>query len=195
MSDDATTSNNTAGQGKANKAKGKGKGKQKAIAKSVTSVTHTTEPVQFDGTEWQALREQSATILFASPTEVFYNPVQEVNRDISIAAIKQHARTATKRRGRKLRKSVEAKTKAAEAASGSATVAAPRLRVLEAMSATGLRSVRYARELDEHLGEIVANDLDAAAVNAIRRNVSFNNVPTSDPGNGPFITPNHGDAT
>ena len=126
--------------------------------------------MQHAGREWTALREQSATILFASPTEVFYNPVQEVNRDISVAAIKQFARLP--RRGKPTR-----------------------LRVLEALSATGLRSVRYARELSSELGEIVANDLDAAAVAAIERNVAYNAVPSTSTADAAYITPNHGDAT
>lgn len=43
------------------------------------------------------------------------------------------------------------------------------------MSATGLRAIRYAKEIDG-IGTIVANDLDNAAVESIQRNVEFNEV-------------------
>lgn len=48
-------------------------------------------------------------------------------------------------------------------------------KVLEGLSATGLRSVRYAKEL-YNASSIVANDLDADAVEAIRENIIMNNV-------------------
>ena len=49
------------------------------------------------------------------------------------------------------------------------------LRVLEALSATGLRSIRYIKEIP---GEkyVVINDIDAAAVRAIQRNLRHNNI-------------------
>lgn len=46
-------------------------------------------------------------------------------------------------------------------------------RVLEALSASGLRALRYAREV-EGLGQIVALDNDKASVEACRRNIKFN---------------------
>ncbi|GER45282.1 tRNA (guanine(26)-N(2))-dimethyltransferase, partial [Striga asiatica] len=46
-------------------------------------------------------------------------------------------------------------------------------RVLEALSASGLRSLRYAREVDG-IGQVVAVDNDKASVEACRRNIKFN---------------------
>ncbi|KAI3520911.1 hypothetical protein L1887_10366 [Cichorium endivia] len=46
-------------------------------------------------------------------------------------------------------------------------------RVLEALSATGLRALRYAREV-EGIGQVVALDNDKASVEACRRNIKFN---------------------
>ncbi|KAL8193455.1 hypothetical protein R6Q57_026590 [Mikania cordata] len=46
-------------------------------------------------------------------------------------------------------------------------------RVLEALSATGLRALRYAREVDG-IGQVVALDNDKASVEACRRNIKFN---------------------
>ncbi|XP_073059231.1 tRNA (guanine(26)-N(2))-dimethyltransferase 1-like [Primulina eburnea] len=46
-------------------------------------------------------------------------------------------------------------------------------RVLEALSASGLRALRYALEVDE-IGQVVALDNDKASVEACRRNINFN---------------------
>ncbi|KAK7271841.1 hypothetical protein RJT34_28068 [Clitoria ternatea] len=46
-------------------------------------------------------------------------------------------------------------------------------RVLEALSASGLRSLRYAREV-KGIGQVIALDNDKASVEACRRNIKFN---------------------
>lgn len=46
---------------------------------------------------------------------------------------------------------------------------------MEALSATGLRSIRYAKEVPG-IKQIIANDLSAAAVKAIKENIKLNNV-------------------
>ena len=48
-----------------------------------------------------------------------------------------------------------------------------RFTVLEALSATGLRSIRYAREIPL-LKSVLANDLSSSAVDAMKRNVALN---------------------
>ena len=45
--------------------------------------------------------------------------------------------------------------------------------ILEGMSATGLRALRYAQEIKD-VGCIVANDLDPTAAEAIERNKAYN---------------------
>lgn len=60
------------------------------------------------------------------------------------------------------------------------------MRILEALSATGLRSIRYAKEI-AGVKEIVANDLSKPAVKSIEENVIFNGVED-------LITPSHNDA-
>jgi tRNA G26 N,N-dimethylase Trm1 len=52
-----------------------------------------------------------------------------------------------------------------------------RIRILEALSATGLRAIRYAREITG-VDVVVANDFSADAVGAIRRNVAHNGLTT-----------------
>lgn len=61
-----------------------------------------------------------------------------------------------------------------------------RVKILEALSATGLRSIRYAKEV-EGVDEIIANDLMAEAVEMITRNVKNNGVEH-------LVTPNKADA-
>lgn len=46
---------------------------------------------------------------------------------------------------------------------------------MEALSATGLRSIRYAKEVPG-IKRIIANDLSSAAVKSIRENIKLNNV-------------------
>lgn len=61
-----------------------------------------------------------------------------------------------------------------------------KLKILEALSATGLRSIRYAKEVD-NVEQIIANDLSKEAVEMIRRNVKNNNVED-------IVIPNFADA-
>jgi len=58
--------------------------------------------------------------------------------------------------------------------------------ILEALSASGLRSCRYALEC-AGIDEIIANDLSVAAVDEIKQNIKFNNVEK-------IVTPNCADA-
>ncbi|KAJ9540645.1 hypothetical protein OSB04_027151 [Centaurea solstitialis] len=52
-------------------------------------------------------------------------------------------------------------------------------RVLEALSASGLRAIRYAREV-EGIGQVVALDNDKASVEACKRNIKFNGSVASE---------------
>ena len=58
--------------------------------------------------------------------------------------------------------------------------------MLEAMAATGLRAIRYAREV-AGIGQVIANDMDAGAVESMRRNIELNGVADK-------VTPNEADA-
>ncbi|KAI1327470.1 N2,N2-dimethylguanosine tRNA methyltransferase [Xylariaceae sp. FL0255] len=51
----------------------------------------------------------------------------------------------------------------------------PSFTILDALSATGLRALRYAQELP-FVTSVTANDLDASAVEAIRRNAEHNEI-------------------
>jgi tRNA (guanine26-N2/guanine27-N2)-dimethyltransferase len=113
-----------------------------------------------------SITEGKATILFPTDNGVFYNPVQQFNRDLSIAAIRCWAegkREKLKRQNAKFK-------------------------LCEALSASGLRSIRYAKELVDYLQSIIANDMSADAVESIRRNCEFNNVAPE------LVVPNKADA-
>lgn len=134
----------------------------------------------------------------------FLNPVQEFNRDLSICAIRtwqadmqaerQHRRqvawaqkqAALERKAskRKARQAVTDGTADEESASAPTPSDPPQLpvqrfTVLEALAASGLRSIRYAKEIDT-IRSIVANDISASAVEAMRRNVELN-FPETEP--------------
>jgi tRNA (guanine26-N2/guanine27-N2)-dimethyltransferase len=131
-------------------------------------------------TTWATLKEGQAEVLH-KPGEAFYNKAQVQNRDLSIAVIREFI---------KLRES-DAKAKAESgkggAAAAAAAAAAPQgIRILEGLSATGLRAVRYAKEISG-VREVVANDFSKAAVESIERNIAHNKV-------GDKVTASHGDA-
>lgn len=58
--------------------------------------------------------------------------------------------------------------------------------MLEAMAATGLRAIRYAKEV-AGIGQVIANDMDSGAVQSMRRNIDFNGVQDK-------VTPSESDA-
>lgn len=59
--------------------------------------------------------------------------------------------------------------------------------ILEALSATGLRSIRYGKEIP-YVDRIVANDISLKAVDSIKKNIEHNKMDH-------LITANHQDAT
>ncbi|KAL7290149.1 hypothetical protein TKK_0015863 [Trichogramma kaykai] len=117
----------------------------------------------------EVLLEGKAKILI-DKKNIFYNPVQEFNRDLSVAVLTQFSKDWTDKMNNDP-KIVEKRG----------------LRVLEALSATGLRSIRYAKEVPG-IDEIVANDISVSAVEAIKKNVVFNQVDS-------IVKPHANDAT
>ena len=132
------------------------------------------------------------------PTSVFYNPVQEFNRDITIAVISQHARDHFKKfcaNDKPMLKEPETEdneitVKINEPVEDLGIEAGKQyddgIRVLEGLGASGLRSVRFALEIPG-LKEVVCNDFSKSAVEFIKKNVAHNKVEH-------IVTPNHGDA-
>ncbi|XP_039901194.1 tRNA (guanine(26)-N(2))-dimethyltransferase isoform X2 [Simochromis diagramma] len=143
------------------------------------------------------VKEGKAAILFPSANEVFYNPVQEFNRDLTCAVITEFARELLAQRGVKVVVpgeqervvvSLSEETNEAEAQmeekNGSEEPAVKAaagercergLRVLEGLAASGLRSVRFALEVPG-LQSVTANDFSAKAAALIARNAQYNGV-------------------
>lgn len=112
--------------------------------------------------------EGKATIYFPSEKGVFYNPPQIPNRDLSVLALREFAkqwqqeaavkaskvaeRTAAKAASATETKDAAAAEAAAAAAAAAAEAAAAPpsgIRVLDAMTASGLRALRYVLEVPE----------------------------------------------
>ncbi|XP_067208968.1 tRNA (guanine(26)-N(2))-dimethyltransferase [Linepithema humile] len=137
--------------------------------------------------ETPVIKEGKAEILFKE--KVFYNPVQEFNRDLSVAVLSLFATNGWNKAtdGIKTSKSEKADKNSTLHNTEENTENLKGITILEALSATGLRSIRYAKEV-EGVRQIVANDISAQAVESIRRNVVHNKVEN-------LVTPYHEDAT
>lgn len=110
---------------------------------------------------FKVIKEGQATLQV--PKTVFYNPVQEFNRDLSVLVLRTYLKHNVWHH-----KSEEKHVKARGG-----------LKILDALSASGLRSIRYAKELGAHgsiVKKIVANDLSTTAVELIKQNIALNNV-------------------
>ncbi|OZJ05620.1 hypothetical protein BZG36_01505 [Bifiguratus adelaidae] len=168
-----------------------------------------------DLTHYNVFEEGKAKFLMPKKNKVFYNNVQQFNRDMSIAAIKtwHHIWSEEKRQAQLKR----IKNKAGKEAQGKASVeisdgstkamevdAQPvtsdkptsssvahnksyTFTILEALAASGIRSLRYALEIP-HISKITSNDLLEDAVEAIKQNVEYNGIRQD------LMVPNLGDA-
>uniref|UniRef100_A0A9J7ZZZ1 tRNA (guanine(26)-N(2))-dimethyltransferase n=1 Tax=Cyprinus carpio carpio TaxID=630221 RepID=A0A9J7ZZZ1_CYPCA len=150
--------------------------------------TSSTEPGLLPGET--VVREGKAAILFPSANEVFYNPVQEFNRDLTCAVITEFAREQLAQRGVRIlvpgerdrvvvrlseEKNGTEHQEASEQPEKEQQHEEEGLRVLEGLAASGLRSVRFALEVPG-LKSITANDYSAKAAALIARNAQHNNV-------------------
>eukprot|EP00771_Trimastix_marina_P000642 gnl/Trimastix_PCT/1665.p1 GENE.gnl/Trimastix_PCT/1665~~gnl/Trimastix_PCT/1665.p1 ORF type:complete len:571 (+),score=188.29 gnl/Trimastix_PCT/1665:42-1754(+) len=123
---------------------------------------------------------------------IFYNNVQCFNRDLSTLMLTLFSQTReiewnekkAKMAGRRRRKKADPADPSPEELEGEF----PGIRILESLAASGLRSVRYTLEVPK-VRHVVANDLDPAAVEMIRRNIEHNGIAPER------ITANQGDAT
>nr|KAF6402796.1 tRNA methyltransferase 1 [Rousettus aegyptiacus] len=144
--------------------------------------------------------EGAARIVFPSANEVFYNPVQEFNRDLTCAVITEFARIQLGAKGIQIKvpgekdvqkvvvdlsEQEEDKAELKEGANVApgdqpqtaavGEICEEGLRVLEGLAASGLRSIRFAREVPG-LRSVIANDASPRAVDLIRHNVQLNKV-------------------
>ncbi|PHJ25977.1 trna (guanine -n)-dimethyltransferase [Cystoisospora suis] len=132
---------------------------------------------QHDGDTSKFIREGKVCIYRTTDNDVFYNPVQIFNRDLSVLAIKAFAlrqKEEIKRRGRRTAERAQQEGKQPPP-----LLEFSGLTVLEPLAATGLRSLRYLAELQDEVVTAVANDLDPHAVDTIERNVALNGLPAN----------------
>lgn len=123
--------------------------------------------------ELKIVKEGKAEVLF--PDGVFYNPVQEFNRDITIAVISQYAREHLKKLREKQQKEPGIEKIPCDSEMSCGKYCKNGLRIFEGLAATGLRSVRFGLEIPG-LKEVIANDYSHTAVEMIKENISRNNL-------------------
>ena len=151
------------------------------------------------------VKEGQATLYFASQKGVFYNPPQIPNRDLSVLALrrfveirqeevlvkraKQAANAAARQKAEPTgtASAAEPAAGAPGAPAAAADAPPPGLRVLDALSASGLRAMRYMKEVPG-LHSVVANDLDPAAVAVMEENFKRNGL------GAPQVVPSTSDA-
>ncbi|OQD67146.1 hypothetical protein PENDEC_c044G01621 [Penicillium decumbens] len=186
------------------------------------SSTNSSDLVQFRDTDYLVIKEGRAYILNPPAQEaaskatrrdlkeedesqsVFYNPIQQFNRDLSVLAIRAYGESLLESKKQKLKKRVSGKKRkreadtedqaiklAAEGANETKTesseqtgngkkeaasdsTAEPSYTILDALSATGLRALRYASELP--VSKVVANDLSASAIKSMKTNIEYNKL-------------------
>ncbi|CCE61256.1 hypothetical protein TPHA_0A01730 [Tetrapisispora phaffii CBS 4417] len=156
--------------------------------------------------DYNVITEGKANILFPKTETVFYNPIQQFNRDLSVTCIKawdnlygsklppsininnkrvKNQNTEKENDEPVANEEITAKSRKLEDGSRgdvkdeikreNKKETIPYIKILEALSATGLRAIRYAHEIP-NVKEIIANDLLPAAVDSIKRNVEYNKV-------------------
>jgi len=143
------------------------------------------EKIPMDG-----ITEGKAHVVGMAGNVVFYNPPQVMNRDLSVIAIQEFQKILEEERLEKDTKKAEnaelrfqnALEKAQkegrdppEKFPPASPTAGKGLRVLDALSASGLRAFRYSLEIDG-IESVMANDLLPEAVEAIKKNIEINKI-------------------
>lgn len=137
--------------------------------------------------DYNIIQEGEAKILFPEQEVVFYNPIQQFNRDLSVTCIKAwdnlYGSAKYQNKNKKKRSmsddidenNVTKKRKLINGEEKVVRYEKPYIKILEALSATGLRSIRYACEI-RNVKEVIANDLLPTSVESINRNIEYNNM-------------------
>lgn len=89
-------------------------------------------------------------------SDVFYNPVQVYNRDLTILCLKFHA--------------MELKEK---------DVNFSGLTIFDALSASGLRTIRFLKELEDSVKKVYANDISKTSQELMQKNFDLNELDLS----------------
>lgn len=128
-----------------------------------------TMAAQEGGKPMQIISEGTATMHYDPDETVFYNKVQVLNRDLSIQVIKLYAEKLKEERiARQQQRSAKAADTPAEADDQGITV-------LDALAASGLRSIRYLKEVPQ-VRHLTINDLSSTATALAQDNCQRNEV-------------------
>ncbi len=84
--------------------------------------------------------------IVSARAKVFYNPVMEFNRDISILALQKFQKDLNKK-----------------------------INVCDAFGGSGIRGIRYSREI-EGISEVVINDISSLALEFVEKNIHLNQI-------------------
>ncbi|KAN0073247.1 S-adenosyl-L-methionine-dependent methyltransferase [Elaphomyces granulatus] len=142
-------------------------------------------------------KDMSSTESESQQDSVFYNPKQQFDRDLSVLAIKAYGEHCLAVRKQKMEKKMRERKRKRGNEDGDtnteggmlAQVAATMdktFKILDALSATGIRAIRYAKEIP-FVTAVVANDLSASAIESMKLNIDRNGV-------AKVVRPNNGDA-
>ncbi|TKR60266.1 hypothetical protein L596_027541 [Steinernema carpocapsae] len=129
-----------------------------------------------------SLTEGKAKITFTGPSSAFYNPVQEFNRDLTVTVLRQFI--DDRREFLESRKTTTEPT--AKKAKLNIANDAEGIKILDALSASGLRALRFSKEI-EGIEAVTANDFSQEAVDTIKQNIIVNEVEH-------LVNPHYGDA-
>ncbi|RDW83985.1 tRNA (guanine26-N2)-dimethyltransferase [Aspergillus mulundensis] len=181
---------------------------------SSNEVASPDSEVQYRGKSYRVIKEGRAYIL-KPPAEtaatqatrrdlkpedkdqtVFYNPIQQFNRDLTVLAIRVYgehvmaknklANKHTPKSRTKKRKREDEQVKGTEELPDTQHVDPCPFTILDALSASGLRALRYASEIP-FVTRVVANDLSSSAIQSMKLNIEYNRLEN-------LIQPNTGDA-
>lgn len=129
----------------------------------------------------QEIQEGKANVVL--PESVFYNPVQEYNRDLTNAVISEYAQQIFDSNCDKMTLEVKSSENSVDGNNGQHNCADLKagekyengIRIFEGLAASGLRSVRFGLEIPG-ICEVIANDFDSNAVAFIERNIKRNDL-------------------
>ncbi|VDK63633.1 unnamed protein product, partial [Cylicostephanus goldi] len=95
--------------------------------------------------EFVVVKEGKAKIGFHGP--VFYNPVQEFNRDLTVSVLRQFVRLRKESHSNGAREDGEGEPNAKKMKLKDASSQNGPIRILDALSASGLRALRFSQEV------------------------------------------------
>lgn len=138
---------------------------------STGPITSSNESITTE--QFEEVVEGAASMRFSTNELVFYNKIQVLNRDLSVQVIRLFSETLQKERDAR----VADKLARFERDGGERAPfpAVQGITVLDALAASGLRSVRYLKEIP-NVRRVTINDLDAAATTKASENVNRNGV-------------------